>query len=199
MDLQGISEADKYLLYGLLLKKRRSRGQERRVMAIIHGTLDLEGRIEALIRLQEEEDRALFVLPGPQAPRVGSAPESGQRDGSLLVVDAHPDVSRLLRKCSLKRRLSFHRIGESFDAVHLLRRLRTRLIVLNEILPPEDYTRYYAICRAIEPRIRIICLCQAPRGLDCSDAFRKNVRFLPKPINMERLEATAIELLESRG
>ena len=199
MDLQGISEADKYLLYGVLLKKRRSRGQERKVTALIRGTMDLDGRIEALIRLQEEEDRALLVLPGPQARDVRSALSPGQRDGSLLVVDAHQDVARLLRKCSLKRRLSFHRIGESFDAVHLLRSLRARLIVLNETLPPEEYTRYYEICRVIQPRIRVICLCPAPRGLDGSDAFRRNVRFLPKPINMERLEATATELLDSRG
>lgn len=167
-------------------------------MAIIRGALDLEGRISALLRLQEEEDKALIVLPGPGSA-ARSAVSRDPRGGCLLIVDVHQEVTRLLRKCSLKRRLSFHRIGESYDAVYLLRSLRVRLILLNETLPPEEYARYYEICRAIEPRIKVICLCPAPRDSGGSDAFRRNVRFLPKPINMERLEATAAELLDSRG
>ncbi len=193
MDLQGISEADKYLLYGLLLRKRRSRAQERKVVAVIRSSRSLEERIDALMALQEEEDRTFASLPrqGVRAPSV-----SGRR-GSLLVVDAHTEVTRLLRKGSLKHRVSFHRIGECFDAVHLMRRLGTRLILLNESLPPEDYTRYYEICRAVMPKIRLICLSAPPRGIEGSEAFRRNVRFLPKPINVEKLEATAAELLQS--
>ena len=200
MDLHDISEADKHLLYGLLLRKRRARARERKAIAIMRSGLDLEGRIDALMHLQEEEDKALAALSGPD-PRAAlqAALARGKRDGSLLVVDGRPDVTKLLRKCSLKRRVAFHRIGECFDAVHLLRRQRTRLILLNETLPPEEYTRYYEICRAIAPRIRIICLCSPPRGMDGSDAFTRNVRFLPKPINMAALEATAAELLDSRG
>jgi hypothetical protein len=197
MDLRDISEADKYLLYGLLLRKKRPRVLERKVLNIVRGTMDLDARIGALMDIQEEEDRALAALSMP-GTRLVTGSSEGPR-GSLLVVDVHQDVTKLLRKCSLKRRVSFHRIGECFDAVHLLRRLRTRLIVLNEVLPPEDYTRYYEICRAIEPKIRLICLCAPPRGVDSSDAFKRNVRFLPKPINMEKLEAAAIELLDSRG
>jgi len=198
MDLQGISDADKYLLYGLLLRKRRSRVQEKKVMGIIRSAMDLDGRITALMDLQEEEDRALAAIADAARASRYAGSQKGGRIG-VLVVDMHTEVVKLLRKCALKRSLAFQRIGESFDAVHLIRRLRARLIILNEPLPPEDYPRYYEICRAIEPKVRVIFLCIAPRGLEGSDLFRRNTRFLPKPINMERLEAAAAELLGLDG
>jgi hypothetical protein len=199
MDLDGISEADRYLLYGLLLRKRRTRALEREVMAIIRSSRGLNERITALMELQEKEDSRLASLASPGRRVGGDARRGARKRGSILVVDVHPEVTKLLRKCSLKRLASFSRIGESFDAVHLIRRLGTRLIILNELLPPDDYLRYFEICRAIQPRIRIIYLCAPPRGLDGSEVFTQKVRFVPKPINMERLEAAALELLDGRG
>jgi hypothetical protein len=193
MDLHGISDADKHLLYGLLLRKRRSLSHQKKVLAVIRGSLDIDGRIAALMDLQAEEDGALAAAAAARVTRAGAGPR-GARIG-VIVVDMRTEVVKLLRKCALKRSLAFQRIGESFDAVHLIGRLRARLIILNEPLPLEDYPRYYEICRAIEPKVRILFLCAPPRGLEASDLFRRNTRFLPKPINMERLEAAAAELL----
>ncbi len=195
MDLHGASEADKYLLYGLLLRKRRSRSRERRVVSIIHSSLPLEERIEALLGLQAEEDRALSPLAAARWPQAAGSADHRRSGG--LVVDVHPEVARLLRTCGLKRRLAFQRIGESFEAVYLIRRLGVRLIVVNEQLPAEDYARYYEVCRIIEPRIRMIFLCAPPPGLAGGELFRRNTRFLPKPINIEKLETTAAELLSA--
>jgi hypothetical protein len=88
---------------------------------------------------------------------------------------------------------------DSYDVVPELRRLQARLIVLNDSLPADEYTRYFEICRAIEPKIRLMCLCAPPPGLKGSEAFDKFVRFLPKPINMETFQATAEDLLAARG
>lgn len=194
MDLHGISDADKYLLYGLLLRKRRSRVQEKKVMGIIRSTMHLDGRIAALMDLQAEEDKGLGAIADTGRASRYTGFRKGGRTGAL-VVDMHNQIVKLLRKCALKRGLTFQRIGESFDAVHLIRRLRIRLIILNEALPPDDYPRYYEICRAIEPKVRVIFLCAPPREIDESDLFRRNTRFLPKPINMEKLETAASELL----
>ena len=47
-------------------------------MDIIRGTLDLESRIEALVRLQEEEDKTVAALTRPEAPPRGQGPAQGQ-------------------------------------------------------------------------------------------------------------------------
>ena len=116
---------------------------------------------------------------------------------NALVVDVHPDITKLLKKCSLKRRFAFTRIGESFDAVHLIRRLGTKIIIVNENLSDEDYIRYFEICRAIEAKIKIIYLGSAPRRLPSDPVFHKSTRFVSKPISIADLEKSAEELMGS--
>src|SRR5208337_385260 len=88
------------------------------------------------------------------------------------------------------------RIVARFDAIHLIRSLRSRLIIVNETFAAEEeYTRYFEICRAIEPGIRIIFLGGPPRLPDWSPAFRAAARSLAKPLNIERLEESVRELL----
>ncbi len=202
MDIGDLSDADKYLLYGLLLKKKRSQAQERKIVHIMRSALDLDGRIEAILNLQEDRNprsarnRDRAARPGRAADGGrGGAGAAGKRAGAL-VVDVHPELTRLLKKSSLKRRLAFTRIGESFDAVHLLRKLETRLIVLNEVLPDGELGRYFEICNAIQPGVKVILLGSPPRRLSGDPPFRHTVRFVPKPLSISRLEETAWELLE---
>lgn len=196
MDIGNLSRADKYLLYGLLLKKKRTPTEERKLVPIMRSSRDLDEKIEAIMALGDESEK--------RAPRQDRAEKQageqkpghrGKRRSSALVVDIHPELTRLLKKCSLKRRFIFTRIGESFDAVHLLRRLGTKLIVINENLSDEDYPRYFEICRAIEPGVKIIFLGSPPRPLPADPIFRKSTRFVAKPISINRLEETARELL----
>jgi hypothetical protein len=51
MGLQDLPEADKHLIYGLLLRKKRSRAQERKVLLIVRSSMDLAARIEAILRI----------------------------------------------------------------------------------------------------------------------------------------------------
>jgi hypothetical protein len=112
-------------------------------------------------------------------------------------VDVHPELTKLLKKCSLKRRFLFTRIGETFDAIHLLRRLETKLLLINENLADDDYPRYFEICRAVQPGIKIIYLSSPPRSLPGDPYFRGSTSFIPKPISIGRIEESVGELLGS--
>jgi hypothetical protein len=196
MDIGNLSKADKYLLYGLLLKKKSTPAEERKLVSIMRSSLDLDEKIEAIMALGDETDKrtARRDRRDKRPAREGSE-RRGKKRTSALVVDIHPELTKLLKKCSLKRQFVFTRIGESFDAVHLLHRLGTKLIVINENLSDEDYPRYFEICRAIEPGVKIIYLGSPPRPLPSDPIFRKSTRFVPKPISINRLEETTRELL----
>ncbi|MCK5007548.1 MAG: hypothetical protein KAR73_09190 [Spirochaetales bacterium] len=196
MDIGNLSKADKYLLYGLLLKKKRTPAEERKLVPIMRSSLDLDEKIEAIMALGDETDKRTARRDrGDKRPAREGSERRGKKRTSALVVDIHAELTKLLKKCSLKRQFVFTRIGESFDAVHLLRRLGTKLIVINENLSDEDYPRYFEICRAIEPGVKIIYLGSPPRPLPSDPIFRKSTRFVPKPISINRLEETARELL----
>jgi hypothetical protein len=202
MGLQELPEADKHLIYGLLLKKKRSRAQERRVLSVVRSSMELAAKIEAILKIArvhvlELPERHTEESQGPgrildRAPRM-------KKRTAVLVVDVRSDLIGLLKKCPLKRELSFSRIGERFDAIHLIRSLRSRLIIVNESLSAEEeYARYFEICRAIEPGVRIIFLGESSHPPEASPAFRAGTRFLPKPLNVERLEESVRELLGIR-
>jgi hypothetical protein len=196
MDIGNLSKADKYLLYGLLLKKKSTPAEERKLVSIMRSSLDLDEKIEAIMALGDETDKRTARRDrGDKRPAREGSERRGKKRTSALVVDIHPELTKLLKKCSLKRQFVFTRIGESFDAVHLLRRLGTKLIVINENLSDEDYPRYFEICRAIEPGVKIIYLGSPPRPLPSDPIFRKSTRFVPKPISINRLEETTRELL----
>jgi 2,3-bisphosphoglycerate-independent phosphoglycerate mutase len=48
MDLSALSEADTHLIYGLLLKKKRSRSQDRKVLSIVRSSMELKDKIQAI-------------------------------------------------------------------------------------------------------------------------------------------------------
>jgi hypothetical protein len=198
MDSGNLSQADKYLLYGLLLKKKRNPSEDRKLITIMRGSLDLDEKIEAILALGEgmEKRESRRSRPGSGSAGRGSG-RSTKKKLSALVVDVHPELTKLLKKCSLKRRFLFTRIGETFDAIHLLRRLETKLLVINENLADDDYPRYFEICRAVQPGIKIIYLSSPPRSLPGDPYFRGLTRFIPKPISIGRIEESVGELLGS--
>ena len=108
-------------------------------------------------------------------------------------------MTRLLKKCSLKRELTFTRAGERFDALDLVAQLRPRLIIVNEIFDKEEeYARYFEICRAVEPGVRIVYLGTPARMPRSTPAFQAFARFLAKPLNIEKLQETVRGLLEQK-
>jgi hypothetical protein len=194
MDSGDLSQADKYLLYGLLLKKKRTPAEDRKLIPIMRSSRDLDEKIEAILALGEETEKkaARRSRAGKRAGKPGTA---RRKKISALVVDVYPELAKLLKKSSLKRRFVFTRIGESLDAIHLLRRLETRLLVINENLSDDDIPRYFEICRAVQPGIKIIYLSSPPRSLPRDPVFSKSTRFIPKPISISRIEESVGELL----
>lgn len=194
MDSGNLSQADKYLLYGLLLKKKRSPAQDRKLIAIIRSPRDLDEKIEAILALGEPAEEK-----DPRRSRAGRRPDgngsSRKKKTGALVVDVHQELTRLLKKSSLKKRFVFTRIGESLDAIHLLRRLQTQLLIINENLSDDEIPRYFEICRAVQPGIKILYLSSPPRSLPGDPVFSRSTRFVPKPISISRIEDSVGELM----
>jgi hypothetical protein len=200
MGIQELPDADRHLIYGLLLRKKRTRAQERRVLSIVRSSMELTAKIEAILKITRAQVLELPDMPPGGSPGPGRfLPDKARRmkkRKAVLVVDVRAELTSLLKKCPLKREISFSRIGERFDAIHLIRNLQARLIIVNEgFSSAEEYVRYFEICRAIEPAIRIIFLGEPAHPSDGSPAFRAATRSLPKPLNIENLEESVKELL----
>ena len=204
MNPQDLSDADKHLIYGLLLKKKRTGAQERKVLSIVRSSMDVVDKIQAILQLTRAQ--LLPVAKGPGVDtRAGESRGAGRdqvagrqptEKQNALVVDARAEIARLLKKCSLKREITFCRIGERYDVIHLMPSLGARLIIINEILETaEEYSRYFEVCRVIEPGVRIVFLGQPAQPIRAGSAFEKYTRFLSKPLNMEKLEESARDLL----
>ena len=203
MDVQHLSEADLHLVYGLLLKKKRSASQERKVLSIVRSEMELPAKIQAIVRVSRVQvfDLASGPANAQSEPGVPAAerPAAGKKRRPALVIDVRAEVTRLLKKCSLKRELTFTRAGERFDALDLVAQLRPRLIIVNEIFDKEEeYARYFEICRAIEPGVRIVYLGTPVRTPKATPSFHSFTRFLPKPLNIEKLEEMVRALLEPK-
>jgi hypothetical protein len=196
MDSSSLSQADKHLLYGLLLKKKRSPAEDRKLITIMRSSCDLDEKIEAILALGEGSEKKEQRRSRP-VKRSETAGSGKRKKVSALIVDVYPELTKLLKKSSLKRRFAFTRIGESYDAVHLLRRLETKLLLINENLADDDYPRFFEICRAVQPGIKIIYLSSPPRSLPGDPHFRRSTRFAPKPISIARIEEFVGELLDS--
>jgi hypothetical protein len=195
MESGALSEADKHLLYGLLLKKKRAAAEERKLVAIMRSSRNLEEKIEAILALGEPAEKKQQRRGKNRTAGGPGSARNARKKRSALVVDVHPELAKLLKKSSLKRRLDFTRIGESLDAIHLLRRLETKLLLINENFSDEEVPRFFEICRAVQPGIKIIYLSTPPRALPRDPAFGRSTRFIPKPISISRIEECVGELL----
>jgi PleD family two-component response regulator len=201
MDVQHLSEADLHLVFGLLLKKKRTPSQARKVLSILRSEMDLPEKIEAIVKVSRVQ---VLEIGGAQADGRAGAARIAQRKESrkrkpALIIDIHAEVTRLLKKCSLKRELTFTRAAERFDALDLVAQLRPRLIIVNEIFDKEEeYARYFEICRAVEPGVRIVYLGTPARMPRAAPAFQAFARFLAKPLNIEKLQETVRGLLEQK-
>jgi hypothetical protein len=161
--------------------------------------MDLDARIQALLKLTRAQipDNPLpeAMEGADQAAAPAGAPRKGKMQNAI-VVDTRAEIASLLKKCALKRELAFSRIGERYDAVHLLPSLRARLVIVNEILDSEaEYLRYFEICRAVEPGVRMIFLGKPQCELPAGGAWDRQTRLLAKPLNVERLEESTRELM----
>ncbi len=203
MDIRRLSEADKYMLYGLLLRKKRPAEAELRVLEIMRAPFSLDQKIDAILELhrqlpgaspEEEEQTAELLRPGfPGRPR---------RRLRAVVADPYPEVTRLLSKCSLRWELEFARAETARQALHLVRRLRARLLVCNLPMPPEKREEFARECFRRQSRVRLIFLAapapgERPPEAGAEDPHRDLYRVLPKPINLSQVSEAARELLEA--
>jgi CheY-like chemotaxis protein len=197
MDTGRLSEADKYMLYGLLLRKKRPAEAELRVLEIMRAPLGLDQKIDAILALHrglpgaspaEEEEAAELLRPG--------FPGRHKRRLRAVVADPYPEVTRLLSKCSLRWELEFVQGENVRQALYLLRKLRARLLVCNLPLPPGEREGFARECRKRQSQVRLIFLAAAAPGEKAPEGGSSDLyRILPKPINLNQLSETVRELL----
>ncbi len=206
MDIRKLSEADKYMLYGLLLRKRRPAEAELRVLGIMRAPLNLDQKIDAILALHrglpgaspaEEEQTAELLRPGYGAGLRAGFPGRPRRRLRAVVADPYPEVTRLLSKCSLRWDLEFVQAQTARQALYLVRRLRARLLVCNLPMPPEEREGFARECRRRQSRIGLIFLAAPAPGESTPEAGSADLyRVLPKPINLSELSEAARELLD---
>jgi len=197
MDIRRLSDADKYMLYGLLLRKRRPADAELRVLEIMRGPLSLDQKIDAILTLHRQ-------LPGFSAEEEAETTEllrpgyPGRRRRRLraVVADPYPEVTRLLAKSSLRWDLEFAQAENLKQALYLVRRLRARLLVCNLPVPPGERDGLARECRERQSRIKLIFLA-APSPGEKNPAAGPSCPYsvLPKPINLNQLSDAVRELL----
>ena len=198
MDIRRLSDADKYMLYGLLLRKRRPADAELRVLEIMRAQLSLDQKIDAILTLhrqlpgfsaEEEEQTAELLRPGYPGRR--------KRRLRAVVADPYPEVTRLLAKSSLRWDLEFVQAEDLKQALYLVRKLRARLLVCNLPMPPGERDGLARKCRERQSRINLIFLAAPSPGEKSPEAMpSRPYRVLPKPINLNQLSEAVREMLE---
>jgi hypothetical protein len=194
MDIRKLSEADRYLLYGLLLRKKRPPEAEVRVLEIMRSQTSLDEKIQAILKVQSE-------LPGGETLEAESLPletpevsSSGVRRGrkrrQAVVADPYPEVTRFLNKFSPRWGLEFTQAENEKQALYLVRKLRARLVIGNLGQSPEEQGAFFQECRRRQPRLKAIFLCPEQCPPNTPD-----VAYLPKPINFLSVEDTVRSLL----
>jgi len=216
MDIAKLSEADKYLLYGLLLRKKRPAEAEKRVLSIIRSPLTLDRKIDAILALhrkladaepgaeaatvtgeQPAAQQLAAELPAPEPPAAEPfAAGGGARRARAVVADPHAELTRLLAKSSLRRELEFFQAADRRQALALVRRLRARLVVCNLQLEAGGEAAFALECRKRQPTVRLIFLHAQPLPqLPDQPVLQGLFRVLPKPINLNQLAEAARALL----
>ena len=205
MDIRKLSDADKYLLYGLLLRKKRPPEAELRVLEIMRASLTLDQRIDAILELHrtlpgaspgEEEETAELLRAGYGAGLRPGYPGRRTRRLRAVVADTYPEVTRLLAKSSLRWDLEFVQGEDARQALYLVRKLRARLLLCNLPMPPEKREDFAKECRKRQAQVRLIFLASPEPGRKEPDpALQGLYRVLPKPINLIQVSEAVRELL----
>jgi hypothetical protein len=194
MDIRNLSEADRYLLYGLLLRKKRPPEAEARVLAIMRSQASLEEKIQAILKVQRELPEGETLEGEPPVPERAEGPAAGGKRGrkrrQAVVVDPYPEVTRFLNKFSPRWGLEFTQAENVKQALYLVRKLRARLVIANLGQSPEEQGAFFQECRRRQPRLKAIFLCPE----DCPPN-KADVAYLPKPISFLSVEDTVRSLL----
>jgi hypothetical protein len=194
MDIRRLSEADRYLLYGLLLRKKRPPEAELRVLEIMRRQIGLEEKIEAILKVQRElpgagADEAESLL-GQAEEAAPSSRRPARKHRQAVVADPYPEVTRLLNKSSPRWGLAFTQAEDKKQALYLVRKLRARLLIGNLGQTPEEQEGFFRECRKRQPRLKAIFLCP-----EVCPAHTPDVFYLPKPINVPSIEEAVRRLL----
>ncbi|HTO22588.1 MAG TPA: hypothetical protein VMQ10_08880 [Spirochaetia bacterium] len=94
MDFSGLPEADQHLVYGLLLKKKRSRAQERKVLSVVRSEKSLADKITTIVGL--DRVKVLDLARGSPAAPAANIPAARKKRKAALVVDTRQEILRLL-------------------------------------------------------------------------------------------------------
>ena len=92
MDVQHLSEADLHLVFGLLLKKKRTPSQERKVLSIVRSEMDLPAKIQAIVKVSRVQ-----VLELGSGAAEGRAQASCRQEKASMIAKSGTDRLAAIR------------------------------------------------------------------------------------------------------
>jgi hypothetical protein len=207
----GLSEADKYILLGRLLKKRRSEAYAKRALRIVNGSGDLDAKIAALNSLDRRD--WMGPLPDGKSPgstwKVGEQPEEADHSSpvartvssrrlKVLVVDPHPDIAGFLQNAPIERKCTYSRVATLEDALDVMKRQKPRIVILNPQLSLAEGLQMGETVLALVPGVGVIIL--VPKAQPSAPSVKRhpNIRLVYKPVNLFRYSEAVKELAENR-
>ena len=194
MEDDKLSEPDKYLLLGLLLKKPRSEGLNKKALRVVRSRVSLDQKIDRLLAINQlaegnQEPEAIPTRAG-QAPR----PPKPRKRPVILILDHYTDITRLLQKSPLRNSFNFSRVYTDFDEKLLIGRYEPHAVIINQSLLETDRIEITRLALHLKAQVGVIFLCSSGRTLPESLNRSENVRMVSKPINVNELEQAIREL-----
>ncbi len=195
MEDDKLSEPDKYLLLGLLLKKPRSEGLNKKALRVVRSRVSLDQKIDRLLAINQlaegiQEPEAIPARAGMAPPR----PPNPRKRPVILILDHYTDITRLLQKSPLRNSFSFSRVYTDFDEKLLIGRYKPHAVIINQSLLETDRTEITRLALHLKAQVGVIFLCLSGQTLPESLSRSANVLMVSKPINVNELEEAIREL-----
>ena len=190
------SEAEKHIFLGLLLKKRRPKKLDKRILGITHSQESLERKIEMMLELDEIHKRVKDVKEEEQ--KHGKEKKQVRRRGrrkkkpNIFVIDPSGDIYNLLQSSLLRKRVLFRKLGDSANDIDLINEVKPDLLIINQTLS----LRHFAleINQLLKPNIPLIILSWEQAQDFYGGSTRRVIRVIQKPLNVTIFEQAIREL-----
>jgi CheY-like chemotaxis protein len=205
MKVQDLSNADKYVLLGNLLKKFRSEGASEKALAIVQSGASLEEKLGAVLELYRSSQNGDTAIrrsrrshsgKGSTVKTAARSPRSAvqvmrSKSGKprILIVDPRSEIARVLSSSHLADRYAFLHTDKTAVSVDQVRRCRPRAVIINveeEIAAALELSRQLTLKH---PELGVVILCTKSQQREAlrEDYGGETFHLISKPLNLMRL------------
>jgi hypothetical protein len=205
MKVHDLSNADKYLLLGNLLKKISSDEASDKALEIVKSSASLEEKLTAVLKLYQSSrspdtrsrnEKPSFPGTGDSSAKSGKSPRSSahvvrskRSKPRVLIMDPRSEISRVLSSSQLADSYAFIHTGRITGQADHVRRYRPRAVILNA---EEEISTTLELSRMLAENqndVSVIILCTKSQYKEAvkDDYGRENTHLISKPLNLMRL------------